>query len=66
MQFDGIAFAYDGYTNILKHLSLHIPAGTTIGIVEATGSGKSTLVKLLLRFSDWGMFDHGRSFRQIT
>ncbi len=35
---------------VLNHLSLHIAAETTIGIVGATGSGKSTLVKLLLRF----------------
>jgi ATP-binding cassette, subfamily B, bacterial len=36
----------------VKSLSLHIPAGKTIAIVGTTGSGKSTLVKLLLRFYD--------------
>jgi ATP-binding cassette, subfamily B, bacterial len=50
VQFDNISFAYNGRSHILKNLSLQIPAGTTIGIVGATGSGKSTLVKLLLRF----------------
>jgi ATP-binding cassette, subfamily B, bacterial len=50
VQFDDITFAYNGRNPVLKHLSLHVPAGTTIGIVGATGSGKSTLVKLLLRF----------------
>jgi ATP-binding cassette, subfamily B, bacterial len=50
VQFDDITFAYNGRNNVIKQLSLHIPAGTTIGIVGATGSGKSTLVKLLLRF----------------
>lgn len=45
-----ITFAYRDRTPALKELSLHIPAGQTIGIVGATGSGKSTLVKLLLRF----------------
>lgn len=34
---------------MVKRLSLHIPAGKTIAIVGSTGSGKSTLVKLLLR-----------------
>jgi ATP-binding cassette subfamily B protein len=34
---------------VIEHLSLHIPAGQTIAIVGSTGSGKSTLVKLLLR-----------------
>ncbi|YAF95489.1 MAG: ABC transporter ATP-binding protein [Nodularia sp. CChRGM 3473] len=47
---DNITFAYNGRTNILKNLSLQIPPGANIGIVGATGSGKSTLVKLLLRF----------------
>lgn len=44
-----ISFAYNQREPILKNLSLHIPAGETIAIVGATGSGKSTLVKLLLR-----------------
>jgi ATP-binding cassette subfamily B protein len=44
-----VTFAYNGRDSIIKHLSLHIPAGKTIAIVGATGSGKSTLVKLLLR-----------------
>ncbi|MBE9106892.1 ABC transporter ATP-binding protein [Nostoc cf. edaphicum LEGE 07299] len=47
---DNITFAYNGRTNVLKDLSLHILPGANIGIVGATGSGKSTLVKLLLRF----------------
>jgi ATP-binding cassette subfamily B protein len=50
--FEAITFAYNGRHPVLKDLSLHIPAGATIGIVGATGSGKSTLVKLLLRFYD--------------
>lgn len=50
VQFNSITFTYSGYNDVLKNLSLHIPAGATIGIVGATGSGKSTLVKLLLRF----------------
>ena len=48
--FKDITFAYNGRTSALEHLTLHIPAGETIGIVGSTGSGKSTLVKLLLRF----------------
>ena len=45
-----ISFAYHDRPPIIEHLSLHIPAGKTIAIVGSTGSGKSTLVKLLLRF----------------
>lgn len=44
-----ITFAYDQRQPVIKNLSLNIPAGQTIAIVGATGSGKSTLVKLLLR-----------------
>ena len=35
---------------VLNGISLRIPAGTTLGIVGATGAGKTTLIKLLLRF----------------
>ncbi len=45
---------YEGYSDnrphVIKELSLHIPAGETAAIVGPTGSGKSTLIKLLLRF----------------
>ena len=44
-----VTFAYQGRTTTVENLSLLIPAGQTIAIVGATGSGKSTLVKLLLR-----------------
>ena len=46
---DCITFAYNQREPVIKDLSLNIPAGQTIAIVGATGSGKSTLVKLLLR-----------------
>lgn len=48
--FNQVTFAYPGRPPVLQNLSLQIPAGQTIGIVGSTGSGKSTLVKLLLRF----------------
>jgi len=50
VKFEQVSFAYRERTNAITNLSLDIPAGQTIGIVGATGSGKSTLVKLLLRF----------------
>ncbi len=48
--FDNITFAYKDRYRVIKNLSLQIPAGKTIAIVGSTGSGKSTLIKLLLRF----------------
>jgi ATP-binding cassette, subfamily B, bacterial len=44
-----VTFSYPDRSAVVKKLSLKIPAGETIAIVGATGSGKSTLVKLLLR-----------------
>jgi ATP-binding cassette, subfamily B, bacterial len=48
--FDNIAFGYQNGRAIIQDLTLKVPAGKTIAIVGSTGSGKSTLVKLLLRF----------------
>ncbi|MBD1849451.1 ABC transporter ATP-binding protein [Leptolyngbya sp. FACHB-711] len=44
-----VTFGYRDRPPVIQDLSLHIPAGKTIAIVGSTGSGKSTLVKLLLR-----------------
>jgi len=51
LRFEQINFAYDTSGNqTLAKINLTIPAGQTIAFVGSTGSGKSTLVKLLLRF----------------
>jgi len=51
--FENVQFAYDDpRLPVIHDLSLRVPAGDTIAIVGATGSGKTTLVKLLLRFYD--------------
>jgi ATP-binding cassette subfamily B protein len=47
--FEDITFAYTDRAPVVEHLTLKVPAGQTIAIVGSTGSGKSTLVKLLLR-----------------
>ncbi|MBD2356441.1 ABC transporter ATP-binding protein [Tolypothrix sp. FACHB-123] len=49
VEFKNVTFAYKDRLPVIKNLSLQIPAGQTIAIVGSTGSGKSTLVKLLLR-----------------
>ncbi len=50
IKLNNITFAYNERKPVMENLSLDIPAGKTIAIVGSTGSGKSTLVKLLLRF----------------
>ena len=49
VRFDDVRFAYGTGTEVLKGLTIEVPAGETHAIVGATGSGKSTVVKLLLR-----------------
>ncbi len=52
VEFEQVGFTYKGGQHVIKHLSMRIPAGDTIAIVGATGAGKSTIVKLMLRFYD--------------
>lgn len=47
--FDRVSFSFDGKTPILEDVSFTVPAGSTVGILGGTGSGKSTLVRLLDR-----------------
>ena len=49
LRFEAVNFAYAGRDRLLEGFDLEVPAGSTLGIVGATGSGKSTIVKLLLR-----------------
>ncbi len=49
LEFRAVDFAYGGRDPLLNGFELTVPAGSTVGIVGATGSGKSTIVKLLLR-----------------
>tara|TARA_B100000459_G_scaffold41095_1_gene20844 strand:+ start:332 stop:2125 length:1794 start_codon:yes stop_codon:yes gene_type:complete len=47
-----VGFGYPERENIFTGLNLEIAAGKTLGVVGSTGSGKTTLVRLLLRFAD--------------
>lgn len=47
--FDHVTFSYDGKVNVLEDVSFTIPAHTTLGILGATGAGKSTIAHLLNR-----------------
>lgn len=52
IEFQGVDFGYPNRENLLNGFDLKIPAGATLGVVGATGSGKTTLINLLLRFYD--------------
>jgi len=52
VSFEGVGFRYGSSGGGVEDVSLQVPAGNTLALVGATGSGKSTLVKLLLRFYD--------------
>ena len=52
LRFNDVDFAYvDGFP-VLESVDIDMPAGLTTAIVGATGAGKSTIIKLLLRFYD--------------
>lgn len=51
--FTDVSYKYsDGKTNVIDGITLSIPEGQKVGLVGHSGAGKSTIVNLLLRFSD--------------
>jgi len=60
IEFENVSFSYKQGQPIIKNLSLTIPAGQLVGLVGHTGSGKSTITNLLLRFYDFKDGDSGR------
>lgn len=50
--FENVTFSYLGKRNNLKDISFSLKKGQTLGIIGATGSGKSTILRLLMRFYD--------------
>ncbi len=52
LRFDRVTFAYHPGIPVIRDVSIEIAPGTTVAFVGATGSGKTTMVKLLLRFYD--------------
>lgn len=52
VQFNNINFSYNKSKTLIKNFNLNVKAGSTVAIVGPTGSGKTTLVNLLMRFYD--------------
>lgn len=52
IEFRGVSFSYNGKVDNLSDITFAIKHGQTLGIIGGTGSGKSTIINLLLRFYD--------------
>ena len=50
IEIERIRFAYPNQDNLFENFSLTIPAGKKVAIVGPTGSGKSTIINLILRY----------------
>ena len=68
IEFDHVTFSYRGKHPNLEDISFSLKKGESLGIIGATGSGKTTLIRLLLRFYDANegvVRIHGRDIRTI-
>ena len=52
IEFENVCFSYNGKKPTLQNINLSVKKGGSLGVIGATGCGKSTFVKLLLRFYD--------------
>lgn len=52
IEFKNVSFSYNGVKNNLENISFMIKRGESLGIIGATGAGKSTIIRLLMRLYD--------------
>ncbi len=66
--FDNVSFSYNKKKNNLENVDFAVARGGSLGIIGATGSGKSTVIKLLLRFYDadkGGIYINGENIKTL-
>ena len=66
VSFENVSFSYLGRKNNIENVSFSLKRGESLGIIGATGSGKSTLIRLLMRFYEAGSGKITISDRPIT
>lgn len=67
--FEDVSFSYDGKRKILDHVSFEVKKGQTIAFVGATGSGKSSIINVFMRFYEFQsgrIFIDGQDIRQFA
>ncbi|MEH7305304.1 ABC transporter ATP-binding protein [Neobacillus drentensis] len=69
IEFKDLSFSYNGKQDVLKHISFTANPGETVALVGHTGSGKSSIINLLMRFYEYergDIFIDGQSIRNFT
>ncbi|WP_397538739.1 ABC transporter ATP-binding protein [Rummeliibacillus pycnus] len=69
IEFKNVSFSYDGKTDVLKHIHFTVNPGETVALVGHTGSGKSSIINLLMRFYEFSRGEiliDGRSIKEYS
>ena len=69
IEFKNVSFSYDGKNDVLKNISFKVNKGETIAFVGSTGSGKSSIINLFLRFYEFdrgGILVDGRDIKDYS
>lgn len=69
IRYENVSFSYNADRQILKNISFHVKSGETVALVGSSGSGKSTIARLLYRFYDTNsgrILIDGQDIRLVT
>lgn len=69
IEFNNVSFSYDGRRDVLKNISFKAKPGETVALVGHTGSGKSSIINLMMRFYEFGRGDimiDGKSIKDYS
>ena len=69
IEFNNVSFSYDGKQDVLKNISFKAKKGETVALVGHTGSGKSSIINILMRFYDYERGDiliDGKSLKSFS